>query len=467
MNDLRREITVGVLVVVLLLMGIAVDAFSDDVEPAPEQTPAPLFVERSSFCLGLPGDDEVGAVGDAAVAASGTSTEQISIGSEPSQAEPEVVRGGVLEQTVREPGALQMIGYGATAMASSSLRLESPLAGMASANCSRDASMQWLFPAGSSEQGFNEWIVLLNPFRDEAVVRVDLLTADGPRTKSQLSDVSVPSGGMQVLKMNDYILQQDVLGVRVVAGRGRVVAWKSMFAQAEGMSPGVGTTLGARQGATDWYFPVGAIGPGAREVLSILNPSDDEAIVTVSLTATEGAVQPPADLVEFTMPAETTTDIDLSSAFKKQDLGGVSVSIRSVNEVPIVAERSLWYSDEGFKGFATELGASQGARAWWVGSAATSSDRDSLVLLNTSGSEATVQITLMTPKGQPIEGGLLADITVPAGGRTRVDLDDLVDGTSVALVTSDTEVVAERVVYSSATEDVATIMGIPLPDPVD
>lgn len=462
MNDLRRELAVGVLVIVMLVAGVALGVLGDPVEPRERETSGPLFRERSAFCLGMPGDDEVAAEGQGVVTAAGTTTEGVQVGSEPSQKDPETLGGTITTREATEPGPLQMIGYGSEVQAASALRLNGPLAGLGASSCSHDASRTWFFPAGSSEQGFNEWIVLLNPFRDEAVVRVDFLTGDGPRSRSQLSHVPVPSGGMQVLKINDYILQQDMLGVRVATARGRIVAWKAMFAQPEGLAPGVGLSLGAREGAIDWFFPVGAIGGGSREVLSISNPSDDEAIITMSLTSDEGAIQPPAGLVEFTLSAGSTKDIDLSKEFKKQDLGGVSASIRSVNEVPVVAERSLWYSDDAFKGFSTELGATEGATDWWVGPGAARFDRDSLVLLNASGEETTAEVTLMTPQGQPITGGLLADIRVPAGGRARVDLDDLVDGPAVALVTAGAGVVAERIVYSSTSADVSTIMGIPL-----
>lgn len=462
MSETRNELAVGGLALALVIAGTIVSAVGETPSPTKLSIEGPRYNEKAAFCLTVPGDDESLAKGEATVTASGLDTEEATIGSEPATGQPEAMRGTVATRSISEPVPLHMVGYGTTVHASTGLAFTDPLGGLGAANCSREASSRWFFPYGSSEQGFNGWIVLYNPFRDEAVVSVDLLTSEGPRSKSQLSDVPVPSGGTQVLKINDYILQQRTLGIRVVAARGRVAAWRTTFAQPEGLSPGVGLTLGARQGAIDWFFPAGAIGGGSREVISVLNPSDDEAIVTVALTSAEGGVQPPADLVEFSLASDTTTDIDLRRALKNQDLGGVSVSVRSVNEVPIVVERAIWYSDESFKGFSTELGATRGATQWWVGPGGGSFDRDSLVLLNTTGEEATVQVTLMTPKGQPIEGGLLADVIVPAGGRARVDLDDLVDGASVALVSSDQAIVAERIAYSSRSEDVSTIMGIPL-----
>ena len=107
---------------------------------------------------------------------------------------------------------------------------------------------------------------------------------------------------------------------------------------------------------------MGSVGTGASERISVLNPTRDEALVTVSLVTDREAIQPP-ELVEMAIPAQSSIEVNLADAVGNNDLGGTSVVVRSVNEVPIVVERSIFYSEGEFSGFTTEIGAATPARA--------------------------------------------------------------------------------------------------------
>mgnify|MGYP006182164531 CR=1 FL=1 len=66
----------------------------------------------------------------------------------------------------------------------------------------------------------------------EAVVTVEFFTPTGKTTKANLAEVAVPAGESKFIAVNDYILRQPVLGASVTARRGRIVAWRTMFARA-------------------------------------------------------------------------------------------------------------------------------------------------------------------------------------------------------------------------------------------
>lgn len=461
MNPERlNELALAIVIAVIVAAGVVAGVVADPVrKPADEPSSEDLFLERSVYCSALPSNSEATSDGTLHQAAGPSDDQPVLIGTSSAGAEPAEVQGNIVVTDVREPVATDFTAFGGSAEAVTSGTFTGPVAGLGASRCSRDAGRHWYFPYGSSARGFNEWIVLYNPFPDEAVVRVTFLSEAGQRTKGALSDVAVPAGRVTSLRVNDYILQQRGLGAEVIALRGRVVAWQTVFEQAEEKPSGASITLGAPDLASDWYFPAGAIGKGLEERISIINPGDGEAIVTVSLVSDTKAIQPP-DLVEMAIPRRTSREIDLSEVVKGEELGGVSVAVRSVNKVPIAAQRTVFYGQGAFKGFTSEMGAPQASTSWWVGPAAAKADNDSLILMNASQDEASVEVTLFPLEGQPISGGTLEGLTIPPGGRLRVPLQDLTGGrAAAAVVTSTVDVVAERIVYSSSAGDVATVMG--------
>lgn len=460
-SDRSRELALGLVILLVAAAGVAVDVLGGEIEAPEGALSGDAFEERSIFCLPVPGDEETLADATAHIVGSPMGDDEVAIRIEPSGSAPESIQGNLVARDVEEATPVRLTGYGGRVEGSTFTNFRSPATGLGAASCSRHASDRWFFPAGSSARGFNEWIVLYNPFPDEAVVRVDFFTEEGLRSKSALADVAVPAGRLTTVRVNEHLLQQRGLGVGIRALRGRVTSWKVMFAKPEGRPQGVGMTLGARAGARDWWFPVGSVGAGASERISVLNPTGDEALVTVSLVTDKEALQPP-ELVEMPIPAQTAIELNLADVVGDNDLGGTSVVVRSVNEVPIVVERSIFYSDGEFSGFTTEVGVSTPSEAWWVGPGGANSDRDALILMNTTEEDVTADVVLFTGQGQPISGGILEGLQVPGGGRLRVPLDDVAGaGASVAYVTASGNVVVERVTFTAATNDVATIMGLP------
>ncbi len=461
--DRRREISVGMAAVAVVLAGIAVQTVGADVEPAEPARSKSLFYERSQYCMPVPGGLDLSgeafeADATAHLIGSPTDGDPVTIGIDPSTSDPVETQGNLVTVGVTDQAPVRLVGYGPIG-ASTFTAFRGPTEGLGAAECSQDASSEWVFPAGSSARGFNEWIVLYNPFPDEAVVRIDFLTEEGPLAKSAVSDVPVPAGQITTVRVNDVLLQRKGLGVRARSIRGRVVAWKTMFAQPEGRAPGVGVTLGAPKGATDWYFPVGGSAAGIEEHISIANPTSNEAIVTV-LAITDSEAIPIAS--EETIPAGSVLpDINLREVLEGRDLGGASVWVSSLNDIEVVAEQSIFYNDETFKGYVTEVGASSIANSWWVGPAAANATSDALLLMTTSEDEVAVDVQLFAQDGEPITSAELSGLTISAGGRLRIPLDEITGGrVAVALVRASDGIVAQRI--SATSSDVSTLMGTPL-----
>jgi hypothetical protein len=335
--------------------------------------------------------------------------------------------------------------------------------GVGAAPCSRVASGRWYFAAGSSALGFDETLLISNPFLDEAVVRVVFYTPKGPVAKAGLADVAVPAGRSVQVAVNDYVLRQPLLAAEVLTKRGRVVAWKQQLREEPAGSGGF-LTLGAAATAPAWYFPDGVLGTDFDERIFLLNPADREAIVTITLAATDRVVQPP-DLVELSLPPLTALEVALRrSAPVPSTPVTVGAVVRSINGVEVVAERTVRYLDRAEPGVAAGTGATRAARLWRLGPAATRPERDAAVILNPGRRAATVRIALLRRTGAALRPDSLQDVRVPAGRSVQLAVERWTRGSPMAVeVEADRAVVAERSAYSAREGDAASAMGMAPP----
>lgn len=447
----------------VLIVAASVAAFAettvDPVVPSVERSEEapPTYVDRAVFCPPAP----QGFVGTVRPVASSLEGGAIEMGFEPSEGETSSVgEGAAVIPDVATGEPLDVVGFGALAGASTVSNFKSPVKGLAAASCSPVASTQWFFPAGSSANGFDQRLVLYNPFPDEAVVRVTFFTEGGELNKASLADVPVPSGDTTTIEVNEFILQRRSLGIEVNALRGRVTAWKTVMAETDDRPHGVTSTLGAPATALLWYFPSGALGEGNDQRISILNPTGEEALVGITIITDEEAIQPP-DLMEVAVPRNSELDVKLGSAVGKKVSGPVSVVVRSLNQTGIVVERSTFYGAGEFTGYASEIGASVAAQQWWLGAPGTALDSDAVIIYNPGQDTAEIEIVL---SGTGFEA-LSAPPTMQLGSgqRLRIPLQDLTGGSAaVAHLTASGPVVAERVGYSSALKDVSALMGLPV-----
>src|ERR671918_2847061 len=186
-----REGTVGVLLLSALAGGLALDLGSDGVDPG-RGTPVegPRFEERALFCPPAAGGKTV--TGRLTVASE--SGDELDVEVSPQLTEPLSLEGGHT-RTVDVVDPTNVVGRGGAAFASAMSAFSEPVAGRGAAPCSRTASSRWYFGEGSSILGFDERLLVYNPFPDEAVVAVSFLTPAGTREPANLSDVGVPAGG--------------------------------------------------------------------------------------------------------------------------------------------------------------------------------------------------------------------------------------------------------------------------------
>lgn len=450
-----REGALAGFVVITLLLGIAVDLATGDLSiPASAQVD-PLFDARSVYCPAPPRGGQsssqlvIGAPGIEDVLL-GVGGDNVDLG-----AERMVVR--------KNDASTPLIGYGGEVVGAALPRFTGRVAGLGAAPCSKVASSRWYFAEGSSALGADERIVIYNPFPDEAVVGISLFTPTGPQGNANLSEgKAVPAGETLVVEINKFIRQERFVGASIVANRGRVIAWRALQVSAEDRPEGVQFSLGATRPAKQWYFPDGGLGGGLDERISLLNPTEREAVASVSLVTGKETLQPPK-LVEVLVPPLTLQPLPLRKYVggSDTDLGRAGLVIRT-SSGSVVAERTVYYETTGLRGVASEVGAVRTAPRWFLPPAVSAPETDSVILLNPGAEAARVSLTLRSSGAPPLRPDRLQDLTLAAGTRLKIPLGEWTRGRTLFVsVESDSGIVAER--FGSKDGDVAAVIGLPLP----
>jgi Family of unknown function (DUF5719) len=456
MNGGRKELVFAGAIVAALALGGLFDLVTDDVDaPEPAAAASGDFVARAVFC---PPSAAEGGLSNVAVASESETPATVGLGSAEAR---RLDAGRALILRSENRSATAPTGYSAGIGASSAMSSSGPVGGAGAAQCARSASTRWYFAGGSAALDFDERILLYNPFPDEAVVRLNFYTPQGQETKTSFEEVPVPARDYEIVEINKAIRVKSTVAVGVTAKRGRVVAWKQVFARPEDRPRGVQATLGANGTSTSWYFPDGAVGPGADERLSIVNPNPMEAVVSVTIATAEETLQP-QKLLELSVPRRSTLSLKLSDYVARKEFVSISATVNSVNGVGVVAERTVWYSTGALSGVTTDTGLRQPTTKWMLGPATVSPTTDAVAVMNPSPRPARVSISLLRPDADPLVPDELQNLRITAGSRAKLAIGSFTrDRPMIAIVSSDEPVLAERFSYSAADADVGAVMGLP------
>ena len=477
MSEGLRELRLVAAIALVALLGLALEAVSGPIEVFDEVPVGDRHVERGTFCpppIGQP------VKAQAAIAtASGASVPidfqdaSTSATGEPAPPKSSTVAEGAFLLHNSDESALTTIGFGDRPIAGALNSWEKPAQGAGAGLCSERPSDTWWFPVGTSELRFGEQLLLFNPYPDEAVAQITFFDETGANTPGSLTDVAVPSGGWTTVSVNQFVKTEKLLSARVQSTRGRVIAWRAVFQKPEEQAKGVTFTLGAPQASPTWYFPHGLLGGEASQKFTIVNPSQEEA--TVSITTFSSAIEfrQAVDLTEIRLEPETSRQIDLASAGPLIDddeapahLSATVTTCRQTNPsedcrggVPIVVERSIGVESGVYEGVATEVGASQLGSRWMLPPVAHTATDDSLALFNAGRETAEVEVTLVTLEGRESPPSL-ASLKLDPGRRLEKSLDEYSElAPFFAVVESTSPIVAERMARSVTGADLTDSMG--------
>jgi hypothetical protein len=289
--------------------------------------------------------------------------------------------------------------------------------GFASSGCSPQPWDRWIFATASTVRGEDHYLLVANPFREEAVVKVRLLMPDRDIVPARLKDLVIPTLSQTAVYLPDYYVENPSFGLELTATTGRVIVSRYSVINRGGVR-GLSLDLGAREPSRSWYFAGGEVPQNGEEELILVNPSNREALVEIVFPTDSERVTPP-DLGELPVAAGRQVTVNVADHLPRGTKHGVVVT--SSNSVPLVVERRITAPVEGGRGIDMVFGVPRTSSRWVVPVGSDVGGFSSLAITNPGGEDVRVRVSLISGDG-PARPPELSALTVEAGRRETVEL---------------------------------------------
>ncbi|MBW3614750.1 MAG: hypothetical protein KY439_05495 [Actinobacteria bacterium] len=469
-----RRKTVCAVLVVLLAAGFLVDRLPRRAEPRaagvqglatmPVAAP-PTSLSSTWFCAGATGTADGPADGTVVVANASHRELTGTVTVVPSQGDPRTVPltvGPRARAVVRQREILSAPYLAALVeMDGGDVVVEHEVAGplgLSTAPCASSASDRWYLAEGSTAREDTMLLALYNPFPEDAIVDLSFSTDQGRAVPSDFTGIVVKGGRLAVVNVGDHVRRRNNVATVVAARTGRLVVDRIQLRG--GATRGLSLALAAPAPGRQWYFPEGLVADGVGERYHLFNPTATEALVSIELALEEGAAEP----FDLTIPPRERLTVVANDEERVPRGVGHAAIVRSLNGVPVVAERSVAAAaPAGRSGTADTLGSPRTGRSWLLAAGGATDALDEwVIVLNPGTVAATVSIQgLAAGQLLPVEG--LQELAVAPGRRVAVRLTNHVKREDLALlVRSTAPVVVERGLYRVGAPGLALSSGIPL-----
>ncbi|MBC7248348.1 MAG: L,D-transpeptidase [Actinobacteria bacterium] len=286
-----------------------------------------------------------------------------------------------------------------------------PIRGGHAAAAVREASEEWYFAEGYTGEGFDEYLVVLNPWDDHAVTCFDFMLPDGG--VRPFTFTAAPHSRMTVHVDALPGLGNTDVSVRITSTRP-VVAERAVYFEYHGKTGGH-ATAGLTQLRDRWYFAEGYTGEGFDEYLVVLNPGDDHAVTCFDFMLPDGGVRP----FTFTAAPHSRMTVHVDAL---PGLGNTDVSVRITSTRPVVAERAVYFGYRECPGGHAELGRRELSRVHLLAEGYTSPFFDTwITIMNPGDADTGASVTFMKN-----DGGLVPlSLFVPAHSRATLKANEV------------------------------------------
>jgi uncharacterized protein YycO len=317
-----------------------------------------------------------------------------------------------------------------------------PTSSVGEAHCATGVTASagtWYMPEGSSNWGFECFVLIQNPNDTAAEATVTwMIEGEAPQTTA----VTVPASSRSTVNMAEKIGAKDA-SIKVDSATP-VICERAMYRndRREGHDSG-----GTPTAAADYYLAEGCTGFGFTTYILVQNPQNSETKVTVNYQAASGPVTGPA----FTMPANSrkTICVNTETPIPGDD---PSFSTHVHGSKPIIAERAMYWNggDDGAQVCHDSIGLDRPYTNWYLADGQSSEGRETWTLVqNPNDTAVTVQITYMTPDGT---GNVVKTETIAANSRRSFNMAEHsgINGRAAIMVrctTSGKKVMCERAMY--------------------
>lgn len=262
--------------------------------------------------------------------------------------------------------------------------------------CADISTGQAFLSGGSTVDGSQFEVELLNPYAGEAVIDLTVTTAAGIESDDRFRAVVVPALSTLTLNMNQIIPGREEISVNIEVTSGSALAFGRQTIS------GRTALWRAVEPAQDWWLPVPR-GPETKQLL-LASPSTTEVEYQIDYYGSDGIVESQATGV---LPARGRQRVSLAA------ISEATAGMRIITTGPIVP--TLWIDSP--RGLALTTASSVDAPAWLLpGAGAPVGGSGTIVVLNTGLEEVSVDVRSLQANS------ISRNLTIPAEGVIEVDL---------------------------------------------
>lgn len=312
-----------------------------------------------------------------------------------------------------------------------------------------NVAKDWYFAEGNSLPEFDEWLCVLNPGNRPANYQISFMLDTG---EVRTFERSMAPRQRDTVKVKDYISDPHTgVSVKIHSDNQAVVAERPMYFVYKNDNPnymwkGGHNVLGINTLQREWYFAEGTTrfndhdGNRFEQWLCLQNPSDYQTatVVITYMLGTGHNIEKVYHVAPHSRKTiEVATDVGVN-----QD-----VSTKVFSDVPIAAERPMYFDYHGFAVDGSDVvGATGPSTTWSFAEGCTRAGfQEWLTIQNPNNVPAECDITYLTGAGKKTS----VKRTIQPRKRETVDvLSNVGDNQDVSInMTCDVPVIAERPMY--------------------
>jgi hypothetical protein len=296
------------------------------------------------------------------------------------------------------------------------------------------ASRQYYFAEGYTGKGTVERLALTNLAATSATITI---TYYYPNAVARVRTYLLAGLTHKTVNINQEAGANQSVSMFVQSDQP-FIAERIMSTQKNGFEA-VTRSQGVVAPANSWYFAEGNTTAGWNTLLSMLNPGQQQATLTVHFLPGPGNTSMPAarDTNVYTLPPASRSTVVLNEDRPNQQFGMAITASAGV-----VVERAEYLVHSPWSGGSSLPGITAPQKTWYFATGKTADDStEILVLANPAPRAAHTHIRYLVADGRT----LTQDISVPGKSRIEVRVNDLVkDAIHATEITADGAIVAER-----------------------
>jgi hypothetical protein len=289
-------------------------------------------------------------------------------------------------------------------------------------------SRTWYLAEGSTNYGFDTYLLIQNPTGQSANVQVAYLTGQGRVEKPEFT---VEANSRYSINVRDDLPESD-MSFEVTSDQ-RVIAERSMYW--DGMRGGH-DSIGTNAPAREWYLGEGSTDWGFDEWVLLGNPGSAAAEVELTYMTPTG----PVPQAPVTVPAGSRITVHVNAALPERD-----VSVKAEADRGIVVERAMYWNNGTGRAGHCAIGVPQPRQQSFMAEGSTDWGFDTWVLIqNPNNTACSISVEYMTPSGMVPRSGF----SMPANSRVTIHVNEDLPLKDVSTrVFSDKRIIAERSMY--------------------